>query len=210
MHWRPRSRRVVSSIPGQHRRRFSGVFSAFLAVAPAAGRRPPTPLQTAVTHPATTDPGSNVRNPPALEIAVAALWRATDAGTEVLIARRPASAIRGGLWELPGGKAEPGETPAVAAARELAEETGVTVAAADGVTLGREEQHDPHLAAERSIVLTLVAFEAPPGAEPRALGSDDCRWERIDRLGDYEWPAANRRLNALLPGLGRAAAPTAG
>jgi mutator protein MutT len=156
-------------------------------------------------HPATTKPGTSLRNPAALEIAVAALWRATDAGTEVLIARRPASAIRGGLWELPGGKAEPGETPLTAAARELAEETGVTVSAASGVVLGREEQHDPHLPAERSIALTLVAFEAPPGAAPRALGSEDCRWERVDRLGDYEWPTANRRLNALLLGLGRAA-----
>lgn len=158
-------------------------------------------------HPDTTKSGTPLRNPDALEIAVAALWRVTEAGTEVLIARRPASAIRGGLWELPGGKAEPGETPLTAAARELAEETGVTVAAASGVILGREEQHDPHLPAERSIALTLVAFEAPPGAAPRPLGSEDCRWERVDRLGDYEWPAANRRLNALLLGLGRAANP---
>jgi len=161
-------------------------------------------------HPAPPKPGADVRNPGALEIAVAALWRSSVAGTEVLIARRPASAIRGGLWELPGGKAEPGETPTAAAARELAEETGVAVAAEDGVILGREEQHDPHLPAERSIALTLVAFEAPPGAAPRALGSDDCRWERVDRLGDYEWPAANRRLNALLAGLGAAASRASG
>ena len=141
---------------------------------------------------------------------MAALWRATDAGTEVLIARRRAAAIRGGLWELPGGKAEPGEAPAAAAARELAEETGVAVPADAGVVLGREEQHDPHLAAEPSIALTLVAFEAPAGAAPLALGSDDCRWERIDRLGDYEWPAANRRLNALLRSLGPARTASAG
>ena len=159
--------------------------------------------------PAPANPGTTLRIPVALEIAVAALWRATDAGTEVLIARRRVTAIRGGLWELPGGKAEPGETPAAAAARELAEETGVSVDAGDGVVLGRVEQHDPHLASERSIAVTLVAFRAPPDAAPRALGSDDCRWERVDRLGDYEWPAANRRLNALLLGLGRPTAPRA-
>jgi 8-oxo-dGTP diphosphatase len=158
--------------------------------------------------PAPPQPGITLRNPAALEIAVAALWRQTPDGTEVLIARRPASAIRGGLWELPGGKSEPGETPAAAATRELAEETGVTVAAADGVILGRAEQHDPHLPSERLIALTLVAFEAPPGAAPCALGSDDCRWERVDRLDGYEWPAANRRLNALLASLG--SAPAAG
>lgn len=161
-------------------------------------------------QPAPANHGTTIRNTDALEIAVAALWRATDAGTEVLIARRPMSAIRGGLWELPGGKAEPGETPAAAAARELVEETGVAVVADEGIVLGREEQHDPHLPAERSIAVTLVAFRAPPEAAPRALGSDDCRWERVDRLGDYEWPAANRRLNALLLRLGRSAAPPAG
>ena len=146
------------------------------------------------------NPGTVVRDPGMLEIAVAALWRGSGAGIEVLIAQRPRTAIRGGLWELPGGKAEPGEPPAEAAARELAEETGVTVAAEDGVVLGRIEQHDPHLAAERSIALTLVAFEAPPGAAPRAIASDACRWELVERLGDHDWPAANRRLNALLEG----------
>ena len=149
---------------------------------------------------ASTDPhpGEVVRDPAILEIAVAALWRDSRAGTEVLVAQRPGGAIRGGLWELPGGKAEPAEAPADTAARELAEETGVTVAAADGVVLGRVEQHDPHLAMERSIALTLVAFEAPADAAPRAIASVACRWERVDRLGELEWPAANRRLNALL------------
>jgi 8-oxo-dGTP diphosphatase len=165
----------------------------------AAGRQRtfPRPL-----HPPSAKPGPAIRNPDALEIAIAALWRTSGAGTEVLIARRPASAIRGGLWELPGGKAEPGETPPAAAARELAEETGVIVAADAGLVLGREEQHDPHLPAEHRIAITMVAFEAPPDAAPRAIGSDDCRWERVDRLGAYEWPAANRRLNALLRTLG--------
>ena len=146
------------------------------------------------------NPGTVVRDPAILEIAVAALWRGSGAGTEVLIARRPRTAIRGGLWELPGGKAGTAESPAEAAARELAEETGVTVAAEDGVVLGRVEQHDPHLAAECSIALTLVAFEAPPGAAPQAIASDACRWELVERLGDHDWPAANRRLNALLAG----------
>ncbi|WP_029351319.1 NUDIX domain-containing protein [Bosea sp. 117] len=42
----------------------------------------------------------------------------------VLLARRGAALGRG-LWSLPGGKVEPGETLAEAAARELAEEVGV-------------------------------------------------------------------------------------
>ena len=117
---------------------------------------------------------------------------------EVLIARRPDSAVRGGLWEFPGGKLGPGETAAEAAARELAEETGLVVPAAAGKVLGRTEQDDHGLLRERSIALVLVAFEAPSGADPRPLASAECRWERIDRLDAYAWPEANLRLNGLL------------
>jgi 8-oxo-dGTP diphosphatase len=53
-----------------------------------------------------------------------------DAG-RVLVAQRPAGKSLAGLWEFPGGKIEPGEAPAAALVRELAEELGITVAEAD-------------------------------------------------------------------------------
>ncbi len=136
-------------------------------------------------------------------IAVAALVRPgpvgpPGAGREVLIALRPPTAIRGGVWEFPGGKASAGESAREAAARELLEETGVAVDPALGRELGTVDQDDPALPAERRLRLTLVAFDAPLGATPRPLASVECRWERVTALGDYEWPAANRRLNAIL------------
>ena len=46
---------------------------------------------------------------------------------EVLIAKRPDKVHQGGLWEFPGGKADPGETFDEALLREFFEETNIKV-----------------------------------------------------------------------------------
>jgi 8-oxo-dGTP diphosphatase len=50
-----------------------------------------------------------------------------DPDGRVLIAERPPGKAMAGLWEFPGGKIEPGETPETALIRELDEELGITV-----------------------------------------------------------------------------------
>ncbi|MFN8971783.1 MAG: NUDIX domain-containing protein, partial [Alphaproteobacteria bacterium] len=48
-----------------------------------------------------------------------------DPDGRVLLAQRPESKAMAGLWEFPGGKLEPGETPEAALIREMREELGI-------------------------------------------------------------------------------------
>ena len=59
--------------------------------------------------------------PPRLDVVAAILWR----GDRFLAVRRPPGKPMAGMWEFPGGKLEPGETPADALVREIREELGV-------------------------------------------------------------------------------------
>jgi 8-oxo-dGTP diphosphatase len=59
---------------------------------------------------------------PSVDVA-ACIVRSGDG--RVLLAQRSAGQIAPGFWELPGGKIDPGETPAQAATRELYEEVGL-------------------------------------------------------------------------------------
>ena len=64
---------------------------------------------------------------PLLLVAAAAL---IDADGRVLICQRPEGKQLAGLWEFPGGKLEPGETPEACLIRELEEELGIAVTGA--------------------------------------------------------------------------------
>ena len=61
---------------------------------------------------------------PILFVAAAAL---VDPDNRVLIAERPAGKQLAGMWEFPGGKLAPGETPEEALVRELKEELDIEV-----------------------------------------------------------------------------------
>jgi mutator protein MutT len=71
---------------------------------------------------------------------VAAVLRRGDA---LLVGRRPDSKRHGGMWEFPGGKIDPGETPTDAARRELAEELELTVTHVGDLLHSVRDEHSP-------------------------------------------------------------------
>lgn len=86
----------------------------------------------------------------------------------VLMQQRPLHKARGGLWELPGGKVDAGETDAEALRRELAEELDVTVDV--GAELGR------HQHAYGDLTVLLIVYRARRHGEPRALDGQTVAW----------------------------------
>jgi 8-oxo-dGTP diphosphatase len=72
-----------------------------------------------------TPPGAPDR--PVTEVAVGVL---IDDDGRFLLTSRPAGKVYAGYWEFPGGKVEAGESIEAALRRELHEELGITIAAA--------------------------------------------------------------------------------
>ena len=117
----------------------------------------------------------------------AAVIRGADG--RILIARRPDDKHQGGLWEFPGGKVEADESVEQALARELDEELGIRPSAARPLLQVRHDYPDKQVLLD---VWDVSAFTGEPhGAEGQPLA-----WVAPDRLGDYEFPAANRPIVA--------------
>jgi len=116
-----------------------------------------------------------------------------DPDGRVLLAQRPAGKPMAGLWEFPGGKVNPGETPETALIRELAEELGIDVAASCLAPLTFASFTYP----EFHLLMPLYVCRKWSGI-PMAREGQRLAWVRPARLGDYPMPPADKPLVAML------------
>lgn len=114
-----------------------------------------------------------------------------DEAGRVLIAQRPPGKHLAGGWEFPGGKLEPGEAPLDGLKRELREELGVEVQAANPLIAYE------HAYADRSVLLDLWRVARFIG-EPASLDGQALRWVRLDELDTVGLLEADRPMIAAL------------
>lgn len=110
------------------------------------------------------------------KLVVAALC--SDSRGRVLLTKRLADQPMGGLWELPGGKVEPGEAPSVALAREIAEELGCACA------VGPVYDVVHHLYPRFELVLVVYRVELRGTPTPRQV--ERLSWVVPSELESYD------------------------
>jgi 8-oxo-dGTP diphosphatase len=112
-----------------------------------------------------------------------------DADGRVLISKRPEGKALAGLWEFPGGKLEPGETPEACLVRELQEELGIVtkVACLAPLTFASHAYDDFHL------FMPLYVCRRFEGIA-QGIEGQDIKWVHPRKLRDYPMPAADEPL----------------
>ncbi|MBC2836211.1 8-oxo-dGTP diphosphatase MutT [Paragemmobacter straminiformis] len=116
-----------------------------------------------------------------------------DADGRVLLAQRPEGKSLAGLWEFPGGKVEPGETPEAALIRELKEELGIDTQASclAPLTFASHTYESFHL------LMPLFACRRWQGT-PHGAEGQNLAWVRPNALRDYPMPPADLPLIPIL------------
>lgn len=116
-----------------------------------------------------------------------------DADGRVLLAQRPEGKSMAGLWEFPGGKVEPGESPEAALIRELKEELDIDTWQSCLAPL----TFASHAYPEFHLLMPLFACRKWEGvATPRE--GQTLAWVRPSALRDYPMPPADVPLIPIL------------
>lgn len=101
----------------------------------------------------------------------------------VLACRRRAGKADAGKWEFPGGKIEPGETPAQALVREIQEELSVTIEVVGELTT------DDTAVGDRTIRLTCLNATLTADPPQSSTDHDALRWLSPAELHTLDWAA---------------------
>lgn len=128
----------------------------------------------------------SAREKPVLLVAAVAL---VDADGRVLLAQRPQGKTFAGLWEFPGGKMEPGETPEATIIREVREELDIETkeACLAPLTFASHSYETFHLL--MPLFICRRFWGTPQPKEGQTL-----KWVRPLQMRDYPMPPADPPL----------------
>ncbi|HEY5819267.1 MAG TPA: (deoxy)nucleoside triphosphate pyrophosphohydrolase [Mesorhizobium sp.] len=112
-----------------------------------------------------------------------------DADGRVLLAQRPEGKQLAGLWEFPGGKVEPGETPEETLVRELKEELDIETKVACLAPL----TFASHAYETFNLLMPLYVCRRFWGT-PRPMEAQALKWVRPKQMRDYPMPPADAPL----------------
>ena len=125
-----------------------------------------------------------------------------DRDGRVLMAQRPEDKPMAGLWEFPGGKIEPGETPETALIRELKEELGINTAASclAPLSFASHSYSATNNQAAFHLLMMLYVCRRWQG-RPQPIEGGALKWVWPQKLRDYPMPEADIPLIAALQDL---------
>jgi A/G-specific adenine glycosylase len=106
---------------------------------------------------------------------------------KVLITRRKAEGLLGGLWEFPGGKIQKSEKIKDACIREIKEETNLSVSVDSHLSCIK------HAYTHFKIIMDVFCCSYISG-QVKLNGPVDHRWIKLDKLDDYPFPKANHKF----------------
>ena len=128
-----------------------------------------------------------------MKLVLVAACALIDTDGRVLVSQRPQGKAMAGLWEFPGGKVEPGETPEATLIRELKEELGVDTVSSclAPLTFASHGYDGFHLLMPLYVCRTWEGIARP--LEGQAL-----KWKRPRDLRALDMPPADAPLIAPL------------